>query len=146
METTRHKTVIFFVTLAVTAFFTNFCWESLHGLLYKAHPGMPASAYVPMMLTMAAMDSLGITGLYFFTAFVAHRWFWELGLLNSLCFFLSGIVSAFAVEYVSIFVLHLWQYAPSMPVLFGIGLIPLFQLSLTGLLSVFVARKVAGEE
>ena len=146
METTRQHKLIFFVTLAVTAFFTNFCWESLHGLLYKAHPGMSASAYVPMMLKMAVMDSLGITGLYCFTAFVAHKWFWELGLFNSLCFFLSGIVSAYAVEYFSIFVLHLWQYDFSMPILFGIGLFPLFQLSLTGLLSVFVARKVAGEE
>jgi hypothetical protein len=143
MEKTWKKPATFFVTLAVTAFFINFCWESLHGLLYKAHPGMPASDYVPMMLLMAAMDSLGILGLYSFTALVARRWFWELGLFNSLCFFLSGFVAAYTVEYISIFMLHTWQYGPSMPILFGVGLFPLFQLSLTGLLSVLVARKVA---
>ena len=145
MESTWKKTAIFLVTQAGTAFFINFCWESLHGLLYKAHTGLPASDYVPMMLFMAALDSLGIIGLYCFTALVARRWFWELGLFNSLCFFLSGLVSAYAVEYVSIFMLHIWQYNSSMPMLFGVGLFPLFQLSLTGLLSVFVARKVAGE-
>ncbi|MEI8185626.1 MAG: hypothetical protein WCG19_02915 [Chlorobiaceae bacterium] len=146
METASKKPVIFFIALAITAFLTNFCWESLNGLLYKAHPEMRASDYVPMMLLMAAMDTLCIMGLYCITALLARRWFWPLGLYNSLCFFLSGVVSAYAVEYVSIFILHLWQYGPSMPILFGAGLFPLLQFSVTGLLSVFVARQVAEEE
>ena len=136
---------LFFITLALTAFLANFCWESLHGLLYKGHPGMAASDYVPMMLSMAAMDTLGIIGLYCFTALAARRWLWRLGYYNSLIFFLSGVCSAYAVEYVSIYILHLWQYGPSMPMLFGVGIFPLLQLSLTGLLSVFIARHIALE-
>ena len=65
---------------------------------------MAASDYVPMMLSMAAMDTLGVVALYTFTALVARRWFWTLGLFNSICFFLSGLVSAYAVEYVTIFI------------------------------------------
>ena len=105
---------------------------------------MAASDYVPMMLSMAAMDTLGVVALYTFTALVARRWFWTLGLFNSICFFLSGLVSAYAVEYVTIFIVHYWQYETSMPILLGVGLFPLFQISLTGLFSVFVARNIAG--
>ncbi|MEI6756390.1 MAG: hypothetical protein FDX18_08450 [Chlorobium sp.] len=142
MITEIRKKASFFIALAVTAFFLNFCWESIHGLLYEAHPAMAASDYVPMMLFMALMDALGITALYCFTALVARRWFWS-GLRNSLFFFLSGLVAAYAVEYITLFELHLWQYRSSMPTLFGIGLFPLFQLSLTALFSLFVARRIS---
>ena len=146
MERTGKQTAIFFAALAVTAFFVNFCWESLHGLLYKAHPEMAASDYVPMMLSMASMDVFAILGLFFFTSLLAHSWLWTLGLRNCLIFSLSGLITAYTVEYVSIFILHLWQYQPSMPILLGVGLFPLVQLSLTGLFSLYVARRVAGEE
>lgn len=145
MEKNWKKSEIFFSALAVSAFLVNFCWESLHGLFYKAHPAMPASVYVPMMFSMAAWDTLGIMGLYFFTSLVSRTWYWIPGFRNSLYFSLSGFVAAFTVEYISLFIFHFWQYAPAMPTVFGIGLFPLLQLSFTGLFSIFVARKVAGE-
>jgi len=145
MENNSKNKVLFFCTLDATAFLVNFCWESLHGLLYHAHPDMPAAVYVPMMLSMAAMDTFSITALYCVTALVFRTWFWVPGLNNSLLFFMLGLIAAYAVEYVSIFIFNLWQYQSSMPVVFGVGLFPLFQLSFTGLFSVFVARKVAGD-
>jgi hypothetical protein len=144
METTGKRTVLFFASLSVIDFLVNFCWESLHGLLYKAHPAMSASVYVPMMLSMAVMDTVAITALYSFTALISRSWFWTPGLPNSLIFIISGIVLACGVEYISIFILHLWQYGPSMPVLFGVGLFPSIQLSSTGFFSVIIARKVSG--
>ena len=144
MDIIGKKRVLFFAALAVTSFLANFCWESLHGLLFQAHPGMAASDYVPMMLFMALMDSLGITLLYFITALVFRTWFWIPGLPQLSFFFFSALAAAYGVEYVALFVLHTWKYLPSMPLIFGVGLFPLIQLSLTGLLSVFVARQVAG--
>ena len=143
MERTGKNKVLFFAALAVTAFLTNFCWESVHGLLYLAHPEMRAAAYVPMMLSMAAMDMVAIELLYFFTALVARRWFWRSGLANNLIFFLAALAAASLVEYIALFSLHLWHYGPAMPLVFGVGIFPLFQFALTGLFSVFVARKVA---
>jgi hypothetical protein len=144
MEIRGKKGPMFFAALASAAFLINFCWESLQGLLYEAHPGMAASDYVPMMLFMACMDTLGILALYFLTALVSRRWFWSLDLRNGTIFFLSALVAAYAVEYVALFLLHLWQYRPLMPRLFGVGLFPLLQMSLTGLFSVVAARQVAG--
>ena len=134
----------FLTTLAAASFLLNFCWESLHGLLYEGHPEMAASAYVPMMLLAALMDTFAIAVIYFLTALFARVWFWDQGLRNRLFFLFTALFAASLLEYVSINSLHLWHYRPSMPVLFGIGLFPLVQLSLTGLFSLFVARKVAG--
>ncbi len=144
MERAGPRRVIFFAALAVTAFLLNYCWESLHGLLYNAHPEMAAMDYVPMMLFMASMDTLGIIALYALTAIAGRTWFWNSGLRNNTIFFLFGIVAAYVVEYITLYKLHLWQYGPSMPILFGVGLSPLFQLSLSGLFSIYVARLVAG--
>jgi len=145
MENNSKKKAVFFGTLDATAFLVNFCWESLHGLLYHAHPEMPAAVYVPMMLSMAAMDTFCIMGLYCITALVFRTWFWIPSMNNSSLFFVLGLIAAYAVEYLSIFIFHLWQYQSSMPVVFGVGLFPLIQLSFTGLFSVFVARKVAAD-
>ncbi|NTW70565.1 MAG: hypothetical protein HGB23_12130 [Chlorobiaceae bacterium] len=146
MEITGTKRLLFFAAIAVTAFLSNFCWESLHGLLYEGHPGMAASDYVPMMLSMALMDTLGISALYALTALVSGRWIWSLDVRNSSFFFLSALAAAYGVEYVALFKSHTWQYSSSMPLLFGVGLFPLIQLSITGLFSVFVACKVAGNQ
>ncbi|NTU45713.1 MAG: hypothetical protein HGA99_09395 [Chlorobiaceae bacterium] len=137
------KTLSFSAALPLTAFLLNFCWESLHGLLFEAHPGMPADEYVPMMLFMALMDTLGIVALYLFTALIVRRWSWVCSWRNNSIFFLSALAAAFTIEYISINVLHLWHYRTAMPVVFGVGLLPLFQLALTGLLSVFVAGRFA---
>ena len=144
MEESGRERAIFFAALAAAVFFVNFCWESLQGLFYVAHSTMVASDYVPMMLFMALMDTLGVMALYFLTALFSRKWFWSPDLRNSSFFFLSALVAAFAVEYVALFILHLWQYRSSMPRIFGVGLFPLLQLSLTGLFSVFVARHSAG--
>jgi hypothetical protein len=145
MEIRGTKKLLFFAALAVTAFFSNFCWESLHGLLYEGHPGMAASVYIPMMLSMAVMDTLSITLLYALTALVCRTWIWSLDLRNGSFFSLSALVAAYGVEYVALFKSYTWQYSPSMPLLFGVGFFPLIQLAITGLFSVFVARKVAAD-
>lgn len=145
MEIRPRRRAAFLTAFAGSSFLTNFCWESLHGLLYEGHPDMAASVYVPMMLLAALMDTLTIALLYSFTALFARSWFWDQGLRSRLFFLFTGLLIASLVEYLSINSLHLWHYRPSMPVLFGIGLFPLVQLSFTGLFSLFVARKVAGE-
>ena len=145
MEITGRKGAMFFAALALAAFLTNFCWESLLGLLFEAHPGMAASDYVPMMLFMALMDTLGIFALYCLTALFSRRWFWSFALPQISFFFFSALAAAYGVEYVALYRLHIWQYLPSMPLVFGVGIFPLIQLSLTGLFSIFVARRVAGD-
>jgi len=145
MTQRQGNTVTFYAVVLLTAFLLNFCRESLHGLLYAAHPEMPAGDYVPMMLFMALMDTLGIVALYLFMALFSRQWSWEGNWQNNSIFFLSALAAAFAIEYISIDILHLWHYRMAMPVVFGVGLLPLFQLALNGLFSVFFAVRFASK-
>ncbi|MEI8031832.1 MAG: hypothetical protein WCH05_00580 [Chlorobiaceae bacterium] len=142
MEGRGKRAALFFAALVTAAFLVNFCWESLHGLLYDDHPLMAAERYVPMMLFMASMDAVGIAVLYVLTAIGARQLYWQPFLRNMAVFSLSALVAAFAVEHAALYWLHLWHYRTAMPELFGVGILPLIQMPLTGLFSVAVARKM----
>jgi hypothetical protein len=135
----RRQYQLFFALLYFQAFVFNFCWESLHGMLYEGHQSLAASVYVPMMLRMALFDALAITGLYLLTSLFSGTLVWSPGRKNSAVFFLAAIVASYAVEYFSVHIFYAWAYGELMPILFGVGLAPLLQLSLTGLLSVIFA-------
>jgi hypothetical protein len=130
--------------LYVSAFTLNFCWESWHGLLYEAHQELTASVYVPMMARMALFDAISVIGMHLFTAMFARKFLWRPSGRNLIVFCLAGALPAWAVEYVSVNLLHLWSYTTAMPVLFRVGLSPLLQLPLTGVAGIVVARAVAG--
>ena len=134
---------LFYTVLYASAFVLDFCWESWHGLLYKAHQELPASVYVPMMVQMALLDALSIVGMQLCTALFARSLVWRLSGVNVILFSLAGLLPAGIIEYISVFRLHLWLYTPAMPTVFGVGLTPLLQLPLTGLVALLVARAVA---
>jgi hypothetical protein len=98
-----------------------------------------------MMIRMAFLDGIAIIGLYLFTALHAKAWIWVPVPGTAAIFVLSGILLAYAVEYLSINILHEWAYTPYMPVVLGVGVLPLLQLSLTGLLSILVADSMSSK-
>ncbi|MDZ7696394.1 MAG: hypothetical protein U5R49_05500 [Deltaproteobacteria bacterium] len=53
-----------------------------------------------------------------------------------------GILVAAVIEILSVFYYQRWVYKELMPTTFGIGISPLIQLSITGLISVWLTRKV----
>jgi hypothetical protein len=139
----RHH-IVFFTVLYLSAFLLNFFWESGQGLLYIAHQEFAARVYVPMMAQMSLLDALSITGLYLLTSLFARSLVWRPDVRNLALFSLSGAFGAWSVEYVSVNFLHIWAYTSGMPMLFMVGLSPLLQLSITGLVSIFIARGSAG--
>ena len=85
---------VFYPVLMVSAFFLNFCWESWHGLLYRAHQELPALIYVPMMSQMALVDSLAITGMQLCVALFARNFLWRFSVRNIALFCVVGAVPA----------------------------------------------------
>jgi len=61
--------------------------------------------------------------------------------LQILTFIISGLIIATLIEYHALFIADKWSYNETMPTLFGIGLSPLIQLVVTGLVALFVVRK-----
>lgn len=143
MDRTGKRPFVFFASLWTASFFLNFFWECVHGLLFQDHPGMAASLYVPMMIEMACYDAFGVSGLYLLVSLIFRSLLWENTIQHLAVFTLLALVAAMCFEYVAVHVLHAWRYLPAMPVLSGIGLLPLLQLAVTGLSAVLAARRIS---
>ena len=126
------------------AFLLNFLWESLHGFsLYKDHH-IDSDIYVRMMVYMSAMDALTIVGMFLFIGLWAKNMDWVRQFNNSqvVSFLFLGLIVAMLAEYRAVYVTGEWSYNALMPLVFGIGLSPLFQLSATGWLAIWLARRL----
>jgi len=111
--------------------------------LYSEHD-ISSSRYVPMMLAMSAKDSLIILGLFFFISFFCRSlaWLKFFTKANLTAFIICSMMTATAIEWVSVYVMARWSYREAMPTIFGIGLSPLIQLTCTGLLSLWLSKKI----
>lgn len=126
------------------SFLLNFLWEALHAVyLYQRHD-FEASNYIPMLLYVSSVDSLIIMGLYVGVSIMWLDFFWiKISMKKQLLVFAAiGIVIATIIEILSVFYYHRWMYKKLMPTVFGIGISPLVQLSITGLLAVWLTREL----
>jgi len=126
------------------SFFLNFFWEALHAVyLYQRHD-FDASNYVPMLLYVSAVDGLIVLGLYLGVGVMWLDLFWLklFRKIQILVFTGAGAAVAAIIEYLSVFYYHKWKYTDEMPTIFGIGISPLCQLSVTGLLAVWLSREL----
>lgn len=126
------------------SFLLNFLWEALHAVyLYQRHD-LDALNYVPMMLHVSSVDGLIVLGLYLFVSICWRDLFWieRSGRAPVITFAIAGLAVAAAIEVRAVFYYHKWIYKAAMPTLFGIGLSPLIQLSVTGLFAAWLTREI----
>lgn len=126
------------------SFFLNFFWEALHAVyLYQRHD-FDASKYITVLLYVSLVDSLVVLGLYLGVGVMWLDLFWIKLFIKSQILVFTGIGVAVAaiIEYLSIFYYHRWKYNEEMPTISGIGISPLFQVSVTGLLAVWLIREL----
>lgn len=126
------------------SFLLNFLWEALHAVYLFQHHDFDAATYVPMLLYVSSMDSLMVLGLYVFVGLVWRDTLWikRFQKKQIIVFLILGVAVAFIIEYRAIFYTHRWLYKKAMPTLFGIGLSPLVQLSVTGLIAAWLTREI----
>jgi len=133
-----------FFFLFCFSFLLNFFWEAMHAVyLYQKHD-FDSARYVPMLLYVSSMDSLIVCGIYLGISLMWWNLFWiKNGIKKQLFVFtLIGMSFAAIIEYLFVYYFHRWAYKVSMPTIFGIGVSPLVQLSITGLLSVYLTREL----
>ncbi len=121
----------------------HFAWEMLQAPFYA---GMPSAAHWPAVVQCgrAALGDVGITLLSYAGVWLeAHtrlwlleRWGWRLWL-----FLAIGLVITIGFEWLSVHRWHRWAYAPEMPLLFGIGVLPLLQWVVLPPLNLWLARR-----
>ncbi len=81
-----------------------------------------------------AVDGSLILGIYLFVSFLWRDIFWlrKMNGQHWYTAFIAGMAIAAVIEYRRVFITMTWRYNQFMPTIFGIGLSPLFQLSITG--------------
>jgi hypothetical protein len=135
------------LTLALTfisSYLFNFFWESVHSVwLYGGH-NFSADQYVRMICYVSGVDALLVLGIFLFISLIWRNAFWieKMNKIHGLVILITGVVIAGIVEYRAVYVLKEWRYGPNMPIIFGIGLSPLVQISMTGLLALWLTGRL----
>ena len=129
------------VTVAVVAFALHYAWESVHLPLYTNYGNVGGA--LPIQLYAALGDVfytlLVVAGIALYKRDAG--WMRRARGGDYAALTLLGLGVAVLVEYKAM-LLHLWEYAPAMPTLFGFGLSPLLQMAVLLPLSAYISRGI----
>ncbi len=123
--------------LFAAAFALNLVWEYFHSRLYETCRNMERGAYHRLMWSMSAKDAIEICVFYGIAAALFHQWNIMNNLWALVVFALLALGFAFVDETISIRRGH-WQYSDAMPLVLGVGVTPLLELVVTGLVALFI--------
>jgi hypothetical protein len=133
--------------IVIFGFFLNLLWEVLHSLLYDWNKEPLINdifVYIPRITGFAsALDTLWIFTFIIWASIFNRSIFWLKSpqIKDYGVFIAIGILYAILFEWMAV-ELNLWSYNELMPQIFGIGLTPLIQLALTGIVSLYLASKL----
>ena len=125
----------------VISFILNFIWENLHFPLYSGNT-IGIDNYWLLMLYASLIDAFYISIIFILIALINKNINWKINKKNLFLFSFSLIVIAIIIETRALLTGR-WLYSAKMPAIFGIGLSPLVQLAITGIISLLVAKKLA---
>lgn len=118
-------------------FLLNVVWEMLHSQLYTTCLNQAWTKNIPLLLKMSVKDGLWIVLFYAASVFLFGNWN-IFGDVAQLVFFVAlGLAFGFIDESISIG-LKRWEYAPAMPTIFGVGITPLLEIPVSGVLTLFI--------
>ena len=130
---------IHFILLGFIILILNLIWEFLHFPLYSNLTGI---SKIPLLL-IASIGDLFLISLIFLIASYKNKtlnWIKVPDYSDYLLIILLGSFISILIEVINLN-LGSWAYREAMPVIFGIGLSPLVQLSVTSILSLFIFLK-----
>lgn len=125
----------------IIAFLLNFLWEALHSILfYKGHANYNAYFFVKMILYASSIDALIIFGIFLAGCLLwkGDCWIKKYDFNKILFTIILGFVVAVIIEAKALF-FQQWNYNEFMPTIFGMGISPLIQLSIIGVISLHIS-------
>jgi len=128
--------IMFIIILQIflISFFLNFLWEVLHSQLYETCIRAPLKKYISLILGASVKDAIWILVFYLLTFFIFDNINILLNNYQLVLFIVLSLVFSFIDEKVSL-KLKRWQYSKFMPKILGIGVTPLLELAITGILT-----------
>ncbi len=138
------EVLLVFLFIFAISYLLNFIWESFHSAFLYEGMDFAAGKYVLMVSYVSAIDGSLILGIYLFVSFLWRDIFWLRKMKGKHWYtvFIAGLAIAAVIEYRRVFITMTWRYNQFMPTIFGIGLSPLFQLSITGVTTFWLTRRI----
>ncbi len=132
------------VSIAFFSFLLNLFWEVIHeSFLYKTHM-MPSFSHPVVILYATLVDTFYIVLVYALVALFLRNGIWVKKMpMNATLLFCVGVfIVSLLIEVRGVYIVHSWSYDSMMPTLFGIGISPMLQLVTTGILSLWLTKKL----
>lgn len=130
-----------FAILALGMFMLNFAWEMAQAKFYSSMAGLSFWS-ATWLCTRAAAADVALLALFFvITALVARDAAWPLHLTlrATATFFVACLLSTVVIERWAVATTR-WSYGDDMPLIFGVGALPLLQWILIPAVSVLFYR------
>ncbi len=130
-----------FLVLGFIVLILNLIWEFSHYKLYNDLSGISSNIH---LIIASFGDLFFIFLIFFFISLINKNIKWLNKPVKSDYLFtiFFGLIIAILIEVINVYFLARWAYKPIMPTIFGIGLSPLLQLATTGILSLFIFKKI----
>lgn len=125
------------IKIFFAAFFINLLYEISHSVLYETCLKASFKKYIYLILKGAMFDGLAISIIYFATYLIFNSQNILSNYYQFVLFFSVSLIFAYFWEIYSIKA-GKWEYSDKMPLIFGVGITPVIQLTLTGILSLYI--------
>jgi hypothetical protein len=112
-------------------------WEVWHSQLYTTCLKQEWTKNVRLLTTMSLKDAFFIVLFYFVTVFVFGSYDIFSNSLQLVVFVFISLSFSFVDEKISIKKMR-WEYAPAMPTIWGVGVTPLLEIAVTGVVALAV--------
>ncbi|MDP4012089.1 MAG: hypothetical protein Q8R00_00585 [Candidatus Nanoarchaeia archaeon] len=129
-----------FFIVGFIALILNILWEFSHHPLYIDLSGIPKYLH---LIIASFMDMLIIIGIFSIVSIKNRNFNWikNPSKFDYLMVVFLGLIIAIFIEMMNLN-LGRWEYTVAMPTLFGIGISPLIQLALTGIISLIFIKQI----
>lgn len=121
----------------------NLVWELLAVSFYETHARLAGATSFPIDCVQASVGDVGITLVSFAAASMVstRQWLFRPTARAWATYLGVGIAITVVLEYVNVYVLDRWAYGSGMPVIAGIGTLPLVQWIALPPLILWLARR-----
>ena len=129
-----------FFIAGLIALILNIIWEFSHHFLYVDLSGIPKYSH---LIIASFADMVIILGIFAIVSLKNKNlnWIKNPSKFDYFMVVFLGLIIAIFIEMINLN-LGRWEYTLAMPTLFGIGISPLIQLALTGIISLIFIKQI----
>lgn len=145
MEKKKSNLINAALIIAVSTYLVSLLWEVAHSMLYNWNQ-LPLKNeiyfYIPMIMVSTLGDVFVILTIFLINSIFRKGFTWISfpTKRDYIALTFLGVIFAIGIEIRAMF-FNLWSYNQYMPLVFGIGLTPLIQLSITGIIVLFLTSR-----